>query len=78
MSLARRRYQGHVSAALVLGGVDFKGPHLFTASLRPFLLLFWWRRTRVFIKKTGVSMTSCMMSRDPPVFHRAQLSHPRS
>ena len=25
-----RRYQGHVSAALVLGGVDFKGPHLFT------------------------------------------------
>lgn len=24
------RYQGHVSAALVLGGVDFKGPHLFT------------------------------------------------
>lgn len=26
------RYQGHVSAALVLGGVDFKGPHLFTVS----------------------------------------------
>lgn len=26
----RRRYQGHVSAALVLGGVDFRGPHLFT------------------------------------------------
>lgn len=24
------RYQGHVSAALVLGGVDVKGPHLFT------------------------------------------------
>lgn len=24
------KYQGHVSAALVLGGVDFKGPHLFT------------------------------------------------
>eukprot|EP00887_Chlorella_sp_A99_P003612 scaffold7.g3612.t1 len=24
------RYQGHVSAALVLGGVDFRGPHLFT------------------------------------------------
>lgn len=24
------RYQGHVSAALVLGGVDFAGPHLFT------------------------------------------------
>jgi len=24
------RYQGYVSAALVLGGVDFKGPHLFT------------------------------------------------
>lgn len=24
------RYQGHVSAALVLGGVDIKGPHLFT------------------------------------------------
>lgn len=24
------RYQGHVSAALVLGGVDFNGPHLFT------------------------------------------------
>ena len=24
------QYQGHVSAALVLGGVDFKGPHLFT------------------------------------------------
>merc|ERR1711871_223352 len=24
------RYQGHVSAALVLGGVDFKGPHIFT------------------------------------------------
>jgi hypothetical protein len=29
-ALARRRYQGHVSAALVLGGVDFRGPHLFT------------------------------------------------
>eukprot|EP00750_Incisomonas_marina_P022196 INCI4922.1.p2 GENE.INCI4922.1~~INCI4922.1.p2 ORF type:complete len:295 (-),score=61.49 INCI4922.1:153-1037(-) len=24
------RYQGHVSAALVLGGVDFTGPHLYT------------------------------------------------
>jgi len=24
------RYQGHISAALVLGGVDFRGPHLFT------------------------------------------------
>eukprot|EP00891_Asterochloris_glomerata_P004967 jgi/Astpho2/4967/Aster-06703 len=24
------QYQGHVSAALVLGGVDFNGPHLFT------------------------------------------------
>ncbi len=24
------RYQGHVSAALVLGGVDVRGPHLFT------------------------------------------------
>lgn len=24
------RYQGHVSAALVLGGVDLNGPHLFT------------------------------------------------
>ncbi|BDA47457.1 Proteasome subunit beta type-7 [Coccomyxa sp. Obi] len=24
------KYQGHVSAALVLGGVDFNGPHLFT------------------------------------------------
>jgi 20S proteasome subunit beta 2 len=24
------RYQGHVSAALVLGGFDFNGPHLFT------------------------------------------------
>lgn len=31
-----RRYQGHVSAALVLGGVDFRGPHLFTVSS-------WWR-----------------------------------
>ena len=24
------RYQGHISAALVLGGVDLNGPHLFT------------------------------------------------
>lgn len=24
------RYQGHVGAALVLGGVDSNGPHLFT------------------------------------------------
>lgn len=24
------RYQGHISAALVLGGVDFNGPHLYT------------------------------------------------
>lgn len=24
------RYQGHVSAALVLGGVDLEGPHLYT------------------------------------------------
>ena len=31
------RYQGHVSAALVLGGVDFKGPHLFTVSCRSVL-----------------------------------------
>ena len=28
------RYQGHVSAALVLGGVDFNGPHLFTVSIQ--------------------------------------------
>ena len=27
------RYQGHVSAALVLGGVDIYGPHLHTVSL---------------------------------------------
>ena len=27
-----RRYQGHVSAALVLGGVDSTGPHLFTVA----------------------------------------------
>lgn len=27
---AMRRYQGHVGAALVLGGVDSTGPHLFT------------------------------------------------
>lgn len=33
------RYQGHVSAALVLGGVDFKGPHLFTVSCRAVLPL---------------------------------------
>lgn len=26
------RYQGHISAALVLGGVDCTGPHLFTVS----------------------------------------------
>lgn len=26
-------YQGHVSAALVLGGVDVTGPHLHTVSL---------------------------------------------
>lgn len=26
------RYQGHVSAALILGGVDLHGPHLFTVS----------------------------------------------
>lgn len=24
------KYQGHISAALVLGGYDFNGPHLFT------------------------------------------------
>ena len=24
------KYQGHVSAALVLGGVDIEGPHLYT------------------------------------------------
>ena len=24
------RYQGYVSAALVLGGVDYTGPHLYT------------------------------------------------
>lgn len=29
------KYQGHVSAALVLGGVDLNGPHLFTVSLNP-------------------------------------------
>lgn len=29
------RYQGHISAALVLGGVDFTGPHLFTVSFEP-------------------------------------------
>lgn len=26
------RYQGHVGAALVLGGVDSTGPHLFTVA----------------------------------------------
>lgn len=31
-------YQGHVSAALVLGGVDVTGPHLHT--VRFFLLFF--------------------------------------
>ena len=29
------RYQGHVSAALVLGGVDVHGPHLFTVRPAP-------------------------------------------
>lgn len=28
--MAYFRYQGHVGAALVLGGVDTTGPHLFT------------------------------------------------
>eukprot|EP00798_Chlamydomonas_sp_ICE-L_P003450 gene3450-13508_t len=28
------KYQGHVSAALVLGGCDLNGPHLFTAEAR--------------------------------------------
>lgn len=28
--LTRLRYQGHVGAHLVLGGVDSTGPHLFT------------------------------------------------
>lgn len=32
MHLFHNRYQGHVSAALVLGGVDINGPHLFTVS----------------------------------------------
>ena len=32
------RYQGHVSAALILGGVDLNGPHLFT--VRTLLLHF--------------------------------------
>ena len=32
------KYQGHVSAALVLGGVDLNGPHLFTVSYRDLLL----------------------------------------
>ena len=26
----RPSYQGHIGAALVLGGVDINGPHLFT------------------------------------------------
>lgn len=33
MTLLKRmlfQYQGHVSAALVLGGVDITGPHLYT------------------------------------------------
>ena len=37
-AVATTRYQGHVSAALVLGGVDFKGPHLFTVRPSPSLL----------------------------------------
>ena len=32
-------YQGHVSAALVLGGVDITGPHLHTVSLNRCYLL---------------------------------------
>lgn len=28
--LLKFRYQGHVSAALVLGGVDVNGPHLYS------------------------------------------------
>ena len=35
------RYQGHVSAALVLGGVDFSGPHLFTVC--PTMQLVLWQ-----------------------------------
>ena len=35
LGLCDCRYQGHVSAALVLGGVDLKGPHLFTVSPQP-------------------------------------------
>lgn len=31
-SHARRSYQGQVGAALVLGGVDATGPHLFTVA----------------------------------------------
>lgn len=28
--MEKRRYNGHIGAALVLGGVDSTGPHLFT------------------------------------------------
>ena len=31
------KYQGHVSAALVLGGVDLNGPHLYTVLLATWL-----------------------------------------
>ena len=30
MYVAGHRYQGEIGAALVLGGVDITGPHLFT------------------------------------------------
>ena len=39
------QYQGHISAALVLGGVDLNGPHLFTVTISPTKSLFisTWR-----------------------------------
>ena len=36
------KYQGHVSAALVLGGVDLNGPHLFTVSRPSDFCPFCW------------------------------------
>ena len=37
------RYQGHVSAALVLGGYDVTGPHLHTVSFVSNINIFFSR-----------------------------------
>jgi 20S proteasome subunit beta 2 len=61
------RYQGHVSAALVLGGVDVRGPHLFTVyphgstDALPYATMGSGSLNAMAVFENGFRCASCLM-----------------